>query len=137
MEGVERAVSMEDLFCHSNVLSVHVPLNPTKVHLVAEPQLNLLPAGTYLINTSRGDVVDENALLRALDKGTLSGAALDVLVNEWSSEIGESALIQYARSHTNLLLTPHIGGATFESMAATEVFMANKLGEFLQSTEWR
>jgi D-3-phosphoglycerate dehydrogenase len=135
VEGVERAVSMEDLFGHSNVLSIHVPLNPSTVHLVGEPQLNLLPAGAYLINTARGDVLDEAALLSTLERGTLAGAALDVLSDERSIHPGNSALIQYARTHTNLILTPHIGGATFESMAATEVFMANKLGEFLRSTE--
>ena len=135
VEGVERAVRMEDLLDAAEVLSIHVPLNPDTVGLVGAEQLNRLPAGALLINTSRGDVVDEQALLAALQSGRLAGAALDVLSNERGAERGTSALVNYARSHANLLLTPHIGGTTYESMAATEIFMAHKLVGYLHTLE--
>lgn len=135
VEGVKRTESMEELLVAADVLSIHVPLNPQTVGLVGAEQLNRLPPGALLINTSRGDVLDESALLAALQSGRLAGAALDVLSNERSAGLGSSALVEYARTHANLLLTPHIGGATYESMAATEIFMAHKLVNFLRTLE--
>lgn len=137
MPGVRNAESMEDLLRQADIISIHVPLNPDTVRLIGATELNLLPEGALLINTSRGDVLDEPALTSALESGHLSGAALDVLCNERSQELATSGLIQYARNHDNLILTPHIGGATYESMAATEIFMAKKLVQYLKSLENR
>ena len=135
MERVDRASSQADLFSRSDVLSIHVPLNEQTVRLVGEAELVRLPAGALLVNTARGQVIDESALLQALESGRLAGAALDVLADETMGQLKSSLLLAYARSHTNLIITPHLGGATVESMAATEVFMANKLKEFLEHSE--
>jgi len=135
MERVERASSQADLFGRSEVLSIHVPLNEQTVRLVGEAELVRLPAGALLVNTARGQVIDESALLQALESGRLAGAALDVLAEETRGQLKSSRLLGYARSHANLIITPHLGGATVESMAATEVFMANKLKEFLEHPE--
>lgn len=135
MPGVENTESMEDLLRQADILSIHVPLNPDTVRLIGKTELDLLPAGALLINTSRGDILDEPALTSVLERGHLAGAALDVLSNERSQELADSGLIQYARTHDNLILTPHIGGATYESMAATEIFMAKKLVQYLKSLE--
>lgn len=132
IEGVERCDSQVDLLRQSQVFSIHVPLNETTRNLIGREELNLLPHGAVLINTARGEVVDEIALVEALESGRLAGAALDVLCDERSKVLHASPLITYARTHDNLLLTPHIGGATIESMAATENFMARKLQAFLQ-----
>ena len=87
-----------------------------------------------LLNTSRGEVLDEAAVVRHLESGRLGGVAVDVLKNETRPEgVFESPLLSYARLHRNLLVTPHIGGATAESMAKTELFMASKLARFLRS----
>lgn len=125
LPGVGMKESMPDLLCETDVLSVHAPLNEETVNLVGASELNLLPRGSWLINTARGAIVDEAALLDALQSGQLAGAALDVLAGERTNE--RQIIIEYARSHSNLLLAPHIGGATYESMRATEIFMANKL----------
>ena len=135
MERVDRASSQADLFGRSDVLSIHVPLNEQTVRLVGEAELVRLPAGALLVNTARGQVIDEPALQQALESGRLAGAALDVLADETMGQLKSSLLLAYARSHTNLIITPHLGGATVESMAATEVFMANKLKEFLEHSE--
>lgn len=135
VDGVERVFSMNHLLTQVNVLSIHVPLNPSTTGLIGMEELMLLPPGALLINTSRGDILDESALLQALESGILAGAALDVLSNERSGTLTVSPLVEYARTHSNLLITPHIGGATFESMAITEIFMAQKLREFLKSLE--
>ena len=132
LPGVDRCNRFVDLLQQADVLSLHVPLNRDTQHMVGARELALLPPGAILINTSRGPVLDETALLAALMQGHLAGAALDVLADEgrWS-DLREHPLVSYARSHDNLLLTPHTGGATVESMAATEVFMAKKLRELV------
>jgi D-3-phosphoglycerate dehydrogenase len=135
VDGVRKMESMAALLKESDVLSIHVPLNPQTRHLIGKAELDLLPAGAVLVNTARGDILDEQALLEALESGRLSGAALDVLSNERSEALSGSPLIEYARRRTNLILTPHIGGATYESMAATEVFMAEKLVRYLKTLE--
>jgi D-3-phosphoglycerate dehydrogenase len=128
--GVERAAGLADLLAQSEILSLHVPLNAETHRMIGTAELNLLPRGALLINTARGDVLDELALLAALESGQLGGAALDVIWNERAG--GGTRLAEYARRHANLILTPHIGGATVESMAATEVFMARKLRDGLK-----
>ena len=131
MDGVEKAATLPDLLAQSDVLSVHIPLNEQTVRLVTAAELACLPAGAVLVNTSRGPVLAEPALLAALESGRLAGAALDVLAGERAAP-AQSPLLAYARTHSNLVLTPHIGGATYESMAATEIFMARKLQTFLE-----
>ncbi|HPO58472.1 MAG TPA: NAD(P)-dependent oxidoreductase, partial [Anaerolineaceae bacterium] len=131
MEGVERANTMDELLAASEVLSIHVPLNERTEGLIGRRELALLPPGALLVNTARGAVLQREALLEALESGRLGGAALDVLWDERGA--ADERLLEYARTHENLLITPHIGGATVESMAATEVFMARKLQRFLQA----
>lgn len=125
-----RFLPFEALLQQSDVVSLHLPLTHATRGLVGPRQLELMKRGAWLINTSRGGVVDESALLAALEAGRLGGAALDVLVNEDSRSaawLEGHPLVAYASRHDNLLLTPHLGGATREAMAATEEFMARKL----------
>ena len=128
---VERLPDPESLARRSDVLSVHVPLSPATRGLVSARVLAALPPGAVLVNTSRGAVVDEDALAAALESGALGGVALDVLAGE-TAEGGprRSRLLSLARARTDVLVTPHVGGATFESMVRTEVFMAEKLLRF-------
>jgi D-3-phosphoglycerate dehydrogenase len=83
--------------------------------------------GAWFINTSRGELIDEAALLQALESGRLAGAAVDVLCDERTDGMGAHPLVAYARGHDRLLITPHIGGCTLESMAKTELFLAEKV----------
>ena len=130
--GVQRCLALPELLRQSDVLSLHVPLNPETERMIGREELALLPNGSWLVNTSRGEVLDEEALVGALQSGQLSGAALDVISGERDQRVYlHNPLLNYARRHDNLLITPHIGGATVESMAKTEVFMAHKLREFL------
>lgn len=129
---VVRKHSLPELLAESDVLTVHVDLNPRTVKLIGRPEMAALPRGAVLVNTSRGQVVDEAALLDALVSGQLRGAGLDVLAEERAFEgRRDNRLVDYARHHHNLLITPHIGGATHEAMGKTEVFMAHKLAQFL------
>ncbi|MBU4277690.1 MAG: hydroxyacid dehydrogenase [Proteobacteria bacterium] len=131
VEGVSRAASLEELLPQCQVLSLHPPLNPHTVGMIGAAQLALLPPGAWLINTARGPLVDEDALLAALESGRLGGAALDVLAHEKGKTPPPSPLLDYARTNDNLIITPHLAGATQESMAKTELFMAGKLAAWL------
>jgi phosphoglycerate dehydrogenase-like enzyme len=90
--------------------------------------------GALFINTARGELVDEEALLEALKSGHLGGAALDVLISERLVSIRDHPLVVYGRENDNLIITPHIGGCTEESMEKTEVFLARKLRAALAAT---
>jgi D-3-phosphoglycerate dehydrogenase len=129
---VKKCESLKDLLRIADVISLHVPMNESTKTLMSHAKFEMMKKGALLINTSRGGVVDEEALLKALETGRLGGAALDVLEGEPLFPSGKTRLlVEYAKDHSNLIITPHIGGATFESMEKTEIFMANKLKTFL------
>ncbi|MGC1379105.1 MAG: NAD(P)-dependent oxidoreductase [Anaerolineales bacterium] len=137
VDGVARCVSLPELLGNSDVLSIHVPLNSETIGLIGKEELQLLPPTSILLNTSRAEVVDANALLDVLNAGSLAGAALDFIPEERDAEKRlSSPLLEYARKHENLLITPHLGGATYESMRKTEIFMAQKLFAWAQ-TEYK
>jgi D-3-phosphoglycerate dehydrogenase / 2-oxoglutarate reductase len=128
---VEFVDSIKKIMQDCDVISLHVPLEEKNYLLIGEKELAETKSGAILVNTSRGEIVDESALLKYLQNGRLAGAALDVLADERMTSLRENPLVAYAASATNLLITPHSGGATFESMEKTEVFMAEKLAVFL------
>jgi D-3-phosphoglycerate dehydrogenase len=133
VDGVTRAASLPELLARSDVLSIHVPLTPETRSGIGRPELAMLPRGAVLVNTSRGEIVDTDALLWALETGRLAGAAVDVIPGERDvADRARRSLLAYAKNRDNLLVTPHIGGATDESMARTELFMARKLAAFLE-----
>jgi len=125
--GVERASSLHNLLGCSDVVSLHVPLLPETRHMIGRHEFDLFKLGAVLINTSRGAIVDSEALLSALEAGRLSGAAMDVLEDEEQiMQQGRHLMIDYAINHSNLLITPHIGGATFESVEKTDLFILGR-----------
>jgi D-3-phosphoglycerate dehydrogenase len=119
----------ESLLRHSDLVSLHVSLDEANRGFFGSREFQTMREGSWFINTSRGELIDESALLQNLDSGHLAGAALDVLQDEQSGGFAARPLVQYAASHRNLLITPHIGGCTSESMAKTELFLAEKLLE--------
>ncbi|OGP61645.1 MAG: hypothetical protein A2169_04300 [Deltaproteobacteria bacterium RBG_13_47_9] len=134
LDDVIRCCFLHELLRQSDVLSLHIPLNTETQGLISGREFDLMPSKAVLVNTSRSEVVEENALLQALQNGHLAGAALDFLPHERYTEKRQSStLLAYARTHNNLLITPHISGATHESMAKTEIYMAQKLAAFLKS----
>jgi glyoxylate reductase len=102
---------LDELLATADVVSLHVPLSPATRHLIDERALSLMKRTAFLVNTSRGPVVDEAALARALVDGTIAGAALDVYERE--PEVTEELL-----GLENVVLTPHLGSATLETREA-------------------
>lgn len=130
-----RQVELNELLSVSDIISVHVPYTPETERMISMDTFVRMCQRALFINTSRGQVVDEAALLDALKSGKLAGAALDVI---WAEErrpvvISGDPLVEYAKTHQNLLITPHLGGATFESMAKTEIFIAEKVRSLLDA----
>ncbi len=107
-----RYVDLETLLRSSDYVSVHVPLTPRTRRLLGERELRMMKPTAYLINTSRGQVIDEEALCKALKEGWISGAGLDVYEKEPLQ--GDSTLIKL----DNVVLTPHIGSYTVETRRA-------------------
>jgi D-3-phosphoglycerate dehydrogenase len=123
-------VGFDELLQRADYLSIHVPYNESTEKLIGTSELALMKEGSYLVNTSRGEIIDEEALLTSLESGQLAGAALDVLRGEYTDEqdwVKTDPLVEYAESHSELIITPHIAGATYESMEKTEIFIAEKL----------
>jgi D-3-phosphoglycerate dehydrogenase len=127
-------ISVLELLPQSDVISVHVHLDDGTENMIDADALQLVRPGAVLINTARGKIVNEQAVIEALESGALAGYATDVLSNELDFEDSQATgdLIEYAQSHDNVLITPHIGGTTVEAREATDVFIARKLANSLR-----
>jgi D-3-phosphoglycerate dehydrogenase len=136
-----KAVSLDELLSTSDVLSIHLPLNETTRGFVNAERLARMKSGALLVNTARGEIVDERALLAALENRHLAGAALDVLAGDavWNDTGQPPAhpLIAYARAHDNLVLTPHIGGYALDSILKTRRFVAQRFAERAKGAKQR
>lgn len=107
-EGVE-FVSLEALLSAADVIIVHAPLVPATHHLINSERLSLTKKGAFLINVSRGGIVDNNALVAALESGQLDGAGLDVLEDE--PKVPDALL-----KHPGVILTPHVAFSSDASL---------------------
>jgi phosphoglycerate dehydrogenase-like enzyme len=122
-------VSLEDLLSTSDFITIHVPLTNVTKGLLSKACFALVKIGAILINTSRGAVIDESALLNALESKRLKAVGLDVLSDE--PEVKKSPLVQYARTHQNLILTPHCGGFSHDAVKIVCRRAAEKIVEYL------
>jgi glyoxylate reductase len=103
--------SLDQMLSRMDIISVHCPHTPATYHLLSARRLRLMPAHAYIVNTSRGEVIDENALARLLETGEIAGAALDVFEHE-------PAINPKLLKMENVLLLPHMGSATIEGRIA-------------------
>jgi D-3-phosphoglycerate dehydrogenase len=127
------AVSLEDLLRQADIVSIHCTFSEETRGLIGERELALVRPSALLVNTARGEIVDEAALLAALEGGRLAGAALDTLAGERpdGSHLRDNPLVRYAREHENLIVLPHLGGATVDATERTQLYMAKRLAAFL------
>jgi lactate dehydrogenase-like 2-hydroxyacid dehydrogenase len=109
--GAEPVGSLDEVFARADFVSLHCPATPETRHLVNAGRLQQMKKGAFLINTARGDVVDEAALVQALKAGTIAGAGLDVFERE--PVVTEDLLAM-----ENVVLLPHLGSATRETRIA-------------------
>lgn len=126
--GVRRGDALDELLAQSDILSIHAPLSRETHHVIDAAALARMKRGAYLVNTSRGALVDESALCDALESGHLRGAALDVYEHE--PEVNPRL-----RKLKNVVLVPHIGSATEEARNAMAKIAATNVLLFLRGAE--
>lgn len=107
--GVEY-VDLDTLVAESDVITLHATLNPTSFHLVDEKFLAGIKPGTYLVNTARGDILDQSAVVDALTSGRLAGLAID------ATSVEPPASDDPFLNNPRVLITPHIGAYTVEAL---------------------
>jgi D-3-phosphoglycerate dehydrogenase len=125
--GVARAGSLQELLAATDILTMHVPLTGETRRMIGAAELALLPKGAYVINASRGEVLDQNAALEALREEHLAGLALDV----FEPEPPERTFPDDPR----LILTPHIGGCSYEVKTTVGGRLYERIVEFYANTE--
>jgi len=103
--------SLDQMLARMDIISVNCPHTPATYHLLSARRLKLMPAHAYIVNTSRGEVIDENALARLIEAGEIAGAALDVFEHE-------PAINPKLLKMENVVLLPHMGSATIEGRIA-------------------
>jgi D-3-phosphoglycerate dehydrogenase / 2-oxoglutarate reductase len=118
---------LDELLAWADVVTLHVPRTRETTHLLNADRFALMKPGAYLINAARGGLVDEDALLDALDSGQLAGAALDTFATEPLQP--DSKL----RAHPKLVLTPHLGASTGEAQQAVSTILARQVIEYVES----
>ena len=116
---------LKALMKKSDFITVHVHLSEETKGLLSRECLKMIKGGAVVINTSRGGIIDESALLDALKSGRIAAAGLDVLQGE--PDIAAHPLIEYARRHDNLIITPHCGGFSPDAVAIVCAHTAKKI----------
>jgi glyoxylate reductase len=113
-------VNLDELLRKSDFISVHVPLTEETFHLIGQEELSMMKKESYLINTARGPIIDEKALVKALKDGVIRGAALDVFENE-------PAIEQELMALDNVVIVPHIGSASYRTRTKMAIMAAKNL----------
>jgi glyoxylate reductase len=118
--GDAKYVSFDELLATSDVLSLNLPLNPKTRHIISHAEFAKMKDGIVVVNTARGAVMDEAALVDALDSGKVASAGLDVYEDEPTIHPG-------LMKNENVLLVPHLGTHTYETQKAMEVLVINNI----------
>ena len=121
-----RRVELDALLGESDIITLHTPLTPGTRALISKREFHLMRTGVYLVNTSRGKVIDQRALVEALETGKVAGAALDVFEEEPLDPADPLA------SMGNVILTPHLGASSREAMRRMAVQVAEGVVEVLR-----
>lgn len=126
--NTEAVETLEQLLAQSDVVSLHVPETPATANMIGQRQISAMKDGAYLINNSRGTVVDLDALATALRDGKLAGAAVDVFPVEPASNA--DPFVSPLQNLPNVILTPHVGGSTEEAQDRIGGEVARKLIDY-------
>ncbi len=118
--------SIEELFKICDVVSLHVHVTPETTYMINKKILGLSKKNPYIINTSRGEIVNEVDIVNALDTGLISGYGTDVIENEFD-DLTKSPIIKAMNNNQNIIVTPHVGGMTIEGQTKAYTWAVNKL----------
>lgn len=135
----QKVDTLTELVAESDIVSLHAPHEAETENMINAEVFSHFKPGSFFINTARGELVDEDALLAALESGRLAGAAVDVLNGEFVPRFGsrvlEHPLVRYATEHDNLLITPHIGGSTRDAWGLTQEFVIRRMIECFEKID--
>lgn len=125
--------SLEQLKAEADVISFHIPYTPANRYLADETFLNSFRKNIWLLNSSRGEIVELKGLVQALKSGKVKGAALDVLENEKFATLSpeQKNSFEYLIGASNVILSPHIAGWTYESYVKINEVLAQKIKDYL------
>lgn len=126
-DAFAREVSMEEIVKHSDVLSLHIPLTAETRQMVDDEYFFHFKKPIFFINTARGEIVNTKAVLNAIDSGKILGAGLDVLQTEKFPGLSEQPWYEELKENDRVILTPHVGGWTFDSYRKISEVLAEKL----------
>lgn len=126
--GMDNFRTLPKIFAESDIVSINVPLNESTSGMITEEHLGIMKKSAVLINTSRGQVIQEGAVEKAIGKGWLAGYGTDVVRDD--SEMGR--LKQLGMEGFNVVTTEHIGGNTREAVEATEAFIIQKVQKYVE-----
>lgn len=122
-----KLVGLDELLVASDFISLHLPGGPSMRGFIGADRLSKMKKTSFIVNTSRGEVLDENALVNALKSGSIRGAALDVFAMEPPTN-------KELLSLDNIVFTPHIGGQTLEAQASAATIIAQKIVDHLSKS---
>jgi D-3-phosphoglycerate dehydrogenase len=126
-----RATYLDDIFLTNEIISLHVDYNEDNIEMINLDKFRLTKNNPIFINTSRGQLVNEEDLIFALKNNLISGAALDVVYDELNLKYNNK-LISYSNNNNNLIITPHIGGCTIDSSQKTEEIITYELLDIIK-----
>jgi len=132
--GVQYA-DLDTLLAESDVITIHIHLTEENRHFIDKASFDKMKDGVVIINTSRGAIIKEDDFVEAIKSGKVGGAGLDVIEGEWREDLENHPLIQLAREHDRVVISPHLGGVTVESQAASHEFVADRLAEWIKAKQ--
>ena len=121
---------LDNLLSKSDVISLHVHVNDETRNMINAAFISKMKKGSYIINTSRGELVDEEAIINSIKSNHLYGYATDVIRDEFG-DMKNSNLVKFARINPNILITPHVGGMTLEGQTKAYKWAINKFKEII------
>jgi len=124
-----KKVSFDELLSQSDAISIHMHLSEETAKTFRAEEFQKMKSTAFLVNTSRGEIIDEDDIVDALEKKEIAGYATDVLTNELElvKNFSDHPLVEYAKKNQNLIIVPHTGGLSYDSRIATDVFIAEKV----------
>jgi len=126
--------NLDDLLRQSDFITIHTSLTKESRGLIGAREVGLMKDGVYIVNTARGEVVDENAILNGLRSGKIAGYAADVLTGEPPTEETSPLLMAFKRGEVpNLFITSHIAGVTRESVKRYTLYVARGVRDALMA----
>ena len=125
-------LEFDEFAARADVITIHIHLTADNEHFLNAERIAKMKDGVILVNTSRGKIIDEDALLEALNSGKIGGFGADVIVGEWRDDLDQHPLIAYAREHDNMTIVPHVGGVTWEAQSMTLRFVAEKMAAVMR-----